>query len=79
MRFAGFRCFAVSCISCFWLMRAPAARADEGMWLFNYPPKKLLKEKHDFVPTDDGWRTCSSRPCGSTTAAPGRSFRPTAW
>ena len=30
----------------------PAARADEGMWLLNYPPTKLLKEKHDFVPTD---------------------------
>lgn len=26
--------------------------ADEGMWLFNYPPKKLLKEKHGFSPTD---------------------------
>ena len=31
---------------------ATVARADEGMWLFNYPPKKLLKEKHDFEPTD---------------------------
>ncbi len=31
---------------------APAVRADEGMWLFNGPPKKLLKEKHDFTPTD---------------------------
>ena len=29
-----------------------AAVADEGMWLFNYPPKKLLKEKHGFEPTD---------------------------
>ena len=29
-----------------------AAKADEGMWLFNYPPRKLLKEKHDFTPTD---------------------------
>ena len=33
-------------------MLAAAIRADEGMWLFNYPPKKLLKEKHDFAPTD---------------------------
>jgi hypothetical protein len=30
---------------------APAALADEGMWLFNYPPTKLLKEKHGFTPT----------------------------
>jgi hypothetical protein len=29
-----------------------SARADEGMWLFNNPPKKLLKEKHGFEPTD---------------------------
>jgi hypothetical protein len=28
------------------------AAADEGMWLFNYPPQKLLKEKHHFEPTD---------------------------
>src|SRR5688572_20954126 len=29
-----------------------SARADEGMWLFNNPPKKLLKEKHNFDVTD---------------------------
>jgi hypothetical protein len=27
-------------------------RADEGMWLFNNPPRKLLKEKHGFDATD---------------------------
>jgi hypothetical protein len=26
--------------------------ADEGMWLFNNPPRKLLKEKYGFEPTD---------------------------
>ena len=26
--------------------------ADEGMWLFNNPPRKLLKEKYNFDPTD---------------------------
>jgi hypothetical protein len=30
------------------LMLKPLARADEGMWLFNNPPKKLLKERHKF-------------------------------
>src|SRR4051794_41069869 len=25
---------------------------DEGMWLFNNPPRKLLKEKYNFEPTD---------------------------
>ena len=29
------------------------APADEGMWLFNNPPKKLLQEKYDFAPGDD--------------------------
>jgi len=27
--------------------------ADEGMWLFNNPPRKLLEEKYQFQPTDD--------------------------
>ena len=26
--------------------------ADEGLWLFNNPPTKLLKEKYDFEPTE---------------------------
>src|SRR5438067_4650146 len=28
-----------------------SARADEGMWLFNNPPLKQLKEKYHFEPT----------------------------
>lgn len=31
-------------------------RADEGMWLFNNPPRELLKEKYGFEPTDK-WLT----------------------
>jgi hypothetical protein len=27
------------------------ARGDEGMWLFNNPPKKILQEKYGFEPT----------------------------
>jgi hypothetical protein len=30
-----------------------AASADEGMWLFNDPPRKLLKERYGFEPTDE--------------------------
>src|SRR5229473_1874661 len=30
---------------------APAPKADEGMWLFNNPPVKLLQEKYHFQPT----------------------------
>ncbi|HEV2394342.1 MAG TPA: S46 family peptidase [Verrucomicrobiae bacterium] len=30
------------------------ACADEGMWLFNQPPRQLLRERYGFNPTD-GW------------------------
>src|SRR5262249_6528268 len=30
-----------------------AARADEGMWLFNNPPSKVLAERYKFVPTKE--------------------------
>ena len=32
------------------------AQADEGMWLFNAPPRELLKTKYDFDATD-AWLT----------------------
>src|SRR6516165_5741022 len=31
---------------------AKTAKADEGMWLFNNPPRKILKEKYQFDATD---------------------------
>jgi hypothetical protein len=34
-------------------LRQIPTRADEGMWLFNHPPRKLLKEKYDFDPTPE--------------------------
>lgn len=34
------------------LVLLPAARADEGMWLLNDPPRKLLQEKYKFDLTD---------------------------
>ncbi len=36
------------------LLCAPAfaARADEGMWLFNQPPRELLRERYQFDPAD---------------------------
>ncbi len=30
------------------IVAATAARADEGMWLFNNPPRKILQEKYGF-------------------------------
>src|SRR5438445_3949902 len=32
---------------------AISSRADEGMWLFNNPPLKQLKEKYQFEPTKE--------------------------
>ena len=32
-------------------MILPNASADEGMWLFTNPPRKLLKDKYGFEPT----------------------------
>ena len=37
---------------CAIMMSSSPAPADEGMWLFNNPPRKLLKEKYGFEPTD---------------------------
>src|SRR6266545_7579773 len=31
-------------------MSAQRARADEGLWLFNNPPVKILKDKYQFEP-----------------------------
>jgi len=36
-------------IACLLLLLVPGAvRADEGMWLFNDPPRKLLQERYGF-------------------------------
>jgi hypothetical protein len=32
---------------------ASGALADEGMWLFNRPPRQILKERYNFEPTKD--------------------------
>jgi hypothetical protein len=38
-------------VSAMLLVTAISSRADEGMWLFNNPPLKQLKEKYQFEPT----------------------------
>jgi hypothetical protein len=35
---------------------AAAAAADEGLWLFNEPPRALLKKRYDFDPTEEWLR-----------------------
>ena len=39
--------------ACFlaWALLASTARSDEGMWTFDNPPLKQLKEKYNFTPT----------------------------
>src|SRR5205823_14632001 len=48
------RSLFVMALTC--VIAAPLAstRADEGMWLFNDPPRKLLKERHNFD-ISDAW------------------------
>ena len=38
----------------FWSTAPSPVRADEGMWLFNNPPRELLKTKYHFD-VDDAW------------------------
>jgi len=33
-----------------------SANGDEGMWLFNSPPTKILKQRYDFTPTQEWLR-----------------------
>jgi hypothetical protein len=53
-------------------LAAPLATGDEGMWLFNHPPREHLKQKYDFEPSD-------APAYGSTAADRDLSSRPTAW
>ena len=43
---------AASSIAIAWSTMASIAGADEGMWLFNQPPRKQLQDKYGFDPTD---------------------------
>src|SRR5262245_27907269 len=47
----GFRGGAALAVVGFCLALTPAARSDEGLWLFNNPPREPLKKKYGFEPT----------------------------
>jgi hypothetical protein len=53
--FCFWRAVGITCALCSFcslcVLLAPASQADEGMWLFNNPPVKLLQEKYHFEPT----------------------------
>ena len=56
------------------------AAGDEGMWTLDNLPLKQLQERYGFEPdARRGSTTCAWPRCASTTAAPARSSRPTAW
>ncbi len=42
----------LSLLAAILLVPALWAWGDEGMWLFGDPPRKVLKERYDFTPTD---------------------------
>jgi len=46
-------CFLVTVATMTLMIPAVDAPADEGMWLFNNPPEKLLKEKYHFEATGE--------------------------
>ncbi len=43
-------CILLAGFAC--LMVFQSASGDEGMWLFNQPPRKLLQERYGFDPTE---------------------------
>jgi hypothetical protein len=50
-RFSGFFPSLAFCVGALLLAAPVASLADEGMWLFNAPPRKVLKERYGFEPT----------------------------
>ena len=42
---------------------ALSIRAEEGMWTFDNPPLKQLKDKYNFVPIKPGWTMSAFRAC----------------
>lgn len=48
-----FKKTAVLCAAAMTIIATPTGITDEGMWLFNKPPREILKKRYNFVPTDD--------------------------
>lgn len=46
------RAIAIAALLGLFISLSFSARADEGMWLFNNPPRKLLKERYGFEPSE---------------------------
>ncbi len=44
--------FLIPALAALYLSLPISAPADEGMWLFNQPPRQMLKDRHQFDPTD---------------------------
>ncbi len=46
-------CYPLALVGLAMTMFARRTPADEGLWLFNNPPTKILKQKYDFEPTKE--------------------------
>ena len=57
----------------------PAVHGDEGMWLFNNPPKDLLKKKHNFDATDAWLEHVQKSSVRFNSGGSARSSPRTAW
>src|SRR5215470_11525031 len=70
MRPRGLPCFLQICVLLLLAGSAGRLLADEGMWLYNNPPRALLKARYDFALTDP-WLEhlqLSSVRCGGASA-----------
>ncbi|HEY2827628.1 MAG TPA: S46 family peptidase, partial [Pirellulales bacterium] len=47
------RTACIAALVTFGLFMVSSLLADEGMWLFSNPPRKVLKEKYSFEPSDE--------------------------
>src|SRR5436853_1407233 len=50
-RFANRSVFMRKAVFLTLIVLAGTSMADEGMWLFNHPPRQLLKQRYNFEPT----------------------------
>ena len=50
--------------------------AEEGMWTFDNPPVKQLKDQYNFTPTQPGWITCAFPACGLNDGGSGSFVSP---
>src|SRR5215468_7320750 len=61
------------------MIGVPRAAADEGMWTFDNPPLKQLKELYDLLQQRNGWIMCGCPACVSMMAVQGHGLARRGW